>query len=206
MRGLVIGLLLAAASARAEAKIVIMEAPVPHNCRSAPTWSQLEICLKKIDKITVLRDTADAKLVVVGDLGTYLYLKRPQAWQLGGSYEGGPVVLIDLHAVTINKHLGYRIDLGTQLVTEIAVDDNGGAEPATIRSVHTLFCSGDGYNCVDALTRCDAIVHGKSYFVFRGTLTVEDQNIVHVVGDRTRSGPTCTGQEKMYLGWAPQPR
>ena len=209
MRWLVLVLLpsmfLLLGATRADAKIVIMEPPVPHLCRSGPTWPVVDSCLKKIGKLAVLRDTPDAKLVTVGDDGVYLYVRNAKLWVLGGMYEVSPIAVIDLHPVTINKHAGYRVDLGVQVVTTVGLDEVGGVAMATIRTTHALFCSGDGYRCADALTQCDVLVHGKSYFVFRGHLTVESENIVHVDGDRTRAGAACSGPDRLYLGWTPQP-
>lgn len=201
-------LLVFAGAAQAKRKVVIMEPPVAYSCRQAPTWDLVATCLGKLGTVAVVRSLPDAKIATLAG-GTeavvlYTFQKAQRRWVLGGLYEGGAQVL-DARAIVVGTHAGYQIDLGLDSPIAISVDDSGTATPVgRLRARHALFCGGAGnYRCAEAVVQCEASAHGRTYFTFRGTLSLGTPNEVQIAGDRSRAGGMCASQERLFLGWGP---
>lgn len=191
----------------ARAKVVVMEPPVVYQCRQSPTWNAVLECMKKLGKITNTRAVAGGKLVQLeGDNpGVYLFTQHAAngPWTIGGIYQQGNAIVLDFAPVTLNKHAGFRIDLGARIEVGIQVDDvNGSVIGGESRQNIVMFCGGDNYYCEQAMVSCDARAHGRTYNLFRGTLRI-DGNEVHVDGDRSRAGSACQGTDHFFLGWGP---
>ncbi len=198
------------ASAR---RIVISEPPMVHACPGAKTWPLVERCLAALGKLQLERSLPKAKLVRVVtyedqttyDAGIYLYLQRPDgSWSLGGMFEGAmsrgsSYTVLQLAPETIERHTGYRLELG-QIVRTMGSLDGVTVVPIIRRTKRVLFCSGVSYGCPDATTQCEVLTHGKAVFTFRSTLVFE-KGLVRVVGDRSHAGPACDTTERVFLGW-----
>jgi hypothetical protein len=204
MRWLVACLLLVSATARAE-RIVIMEPPVVHTCRQAPSWPRLVACLAKVGKPQVVRAIDHVRLVRLagspasGD-SLYLYVERGGQWQLGGMFDGGDhTELLAFDPLTVGRHVGYRLDIGATSHVSVSLDGVSSV-PAVLMTRRAVLCSGDNRSCTDVTTACDVIVYGRTFWSFRGALTIEG-NELRLVGERRMAGPLCTQAERVFLGW-----
>lgn len=208
MRWLVLCVLLAGHTALA--KRVVMDPPLVRACPGGKAWPAIAACVAKQGTVRVVRQTPTARLVrieQVRDGKPYettlaLYVIRKGEWKLGGMWRSYATEfdVLGFEQVTVGKHTGHRIDLG-QTQTFIAVVDDISPVPALLRMKHSLFCGGDYYGCTDVTTLCEVLVRGQARFVFRGSLSIKDDNMVVVSGDRTKVGPSCATSERAYLGW-----
>jgi hypothetical protein len=207
--GLAFGIALTARPAAA--RIVIMEPSVVYRCPNARSWELLEKCLQTLGRPTVLRSLPSVRLVTVASasdpkvsLGLFVYVQRKHEWRLGGLREGDFDTVLGFEAVTINRHQGYRLDVGTTVRTTVARADASGS-PALLRRHEIAFCGGDSYGCTQVTTLCEVYVGGKILHLFRGTLAIEDQNQLRLDGDRAQAGAACQVAERAFLGWSPSP-
>jgi hypothetical protein len=211
---------IAVSAGRASAEFVIMEPPVVDHCPHGKTWPDVLACVTKLGAPTVLQSTAHERLVRVVqkiqgnvgdavaatyyDLGVYLYVERGKQWQIAGMFEmPGDYELLSFDHVTIDGHRGYRFDIGRSMVLDVELDDTSRARSMLAQRI-AVYCAGDSYRCTDITTACDVIVHGKTYWTFRGSIVVEPKQL-RVVGDRRRSGAPgtsmCTQAAEVSLGW-----
>jgi hypothetical protein len=195
MKALVIVLLMAGtASAR-----VVMTPTIPRSCPRAARWDDVTKCLTRFGKPKVARDLRNAKLVVLSDgaPGVYLYV-RDGEWRIAGMYEisGEPIAF---QRVTINKHVGYRFDLGMSLDSDIAINEDE-SRPAVTQLKVSVFCSGASYRCTPVVTSCDVFVDGSSRETYRGKLRFVG-DVVKNVGDRKRVREQCATPEEQSLFW-----
>jgi hypothetical protein len=213
VRWLALALILLSGEALAR-KVVIREPPIVRACPDGKSWSAVETCLRAQGTITIERSLPKAKLVHVmqertggeiDDAGVYLYIARADgSWAIGGMFDGGSFSVMDLAPLTIANHAGYKLDIGQIMRTTISLDGVT-SMPAIVATKRVLFCSGSSYGCPDATTQCDVIVHGKTLWTFRGTITFEP-GVARVVGDRTKGGAVCVPTEQVYLGWPVAPK
>ena len=200
---------LVACASVAAAKIVIMEPAIVRQCSHAPSWDGVEKCLKKLGKPTVVRDMLGGKLVQLVqpsgdegfDTGLSLFVPRGNQWKLGGLYEAsGQYELLAAVPLTVQKHTGFRIDIGELLRTSVSLD-NVTATPAVFAMHRVLLCGGDDWHCANVVVGCDVFVRGGVMWSFHGTLSISD-NQVRVTGDRKLAGAMCSVGETQYLGWS----
>jgi len=205
VRALVILCLL---TATASARLVVMEPTVAYRCPRAKTWELVETCLRQHGTPTLLQQVTGAKLVALGtpeqpsQQGFYLYVQRGKQWQLGGIDESDQLQLIKLAPITINKHRGYKLDIG-RFVPNGVIREDGSIALARVRTMYSLYCSGDNYGCARIVTVCEVFEGGKVTGLFRGTPSIVDQNLVKVTGDMSQAGPACRVSDRAYLGWTP---
>ncbi|MBA2545032.1 MAG: hypothetical protein H0V17_35645 [Deltaproteobacteria bacterium] len=211
MRWLICFAIVFAASA-VDARLVISEPPMVRKCPKAKTWGLVMSCLAKHSTPKVTRELKGAKLVTLFqkagsnatvDTGVLLYIERDGHWQIGGRFEnyGGEYTVLGLSALTVGKRTGYRLDLGQASPFTLMVD-NISPIPALLRVRRSLLCSGETYACREVTTACEVTVNGLAWYVFRGTLTIQEDSIAVVDGDRDRAGAHCAASQKVYLGWA----
>jgi len=209
---LVAALALVAGVARAD-RVVRMDPPVVRACRSLPSWDKVETCLTAHGTPKVIRTLPHARLIrllakgtgddlELGSNGLYLYVDKGKAWQLGGTYfnETPDSEVLGASEVTVNHHVGYRIDIGQIARFPVSVDGVT-SQPAVMTVRLSVLCSGDTWQCVQATTACDVLVHGKAQWTFRGVLTIAD-NQAKVTGDAHNVGTMCPGEQQLFLGWA----
>ncbi len=212
MRWLIVLAIVVSASTASARRLVISDPPMVRKCPRAKTWPLVMQCLAKHATPKVSREVKGAKLVTLMqkssggkliDHGVLLYVERNGQWQIGGRFEtyGGEYAVLGFAPLTIGKRTGYRLDIGQVTQTTVMIDAISPVQ-ATQRLHRVMFCSGDSYACPEAQTSCDVSVNGNAWFVFRGNLAFEDNNIATVTGDRERAGGYCGGNPKVYLGWA----
>jgi hypothetical protein len=208
VRWLILIIMLAASTADAR-RLVISDPPMVRKCPKGKTWNEVVTCLGKHYQPKVTKEVKGAKLVTLFqkagdgkliDSGVLLYIERNGAWQIGGRFEtyGGEYTVFGLAPITIGKASGFKLDIGQATPISVMVETT--PVPALQRMHRTMFCNGDSYSCPEATTSCDVSVDGGTWYLFRGTLTYED-NQVSVAGDRERAGPYCNVSPKVYLGW-----
>ncbi len=178
-------------------------------CPTTPTYEALESCLEKLGRVTIVRDLTHARLLRVrlgpkdgeSDLGLALYVQDGQGWHIGGVYEprGLAYEPLSLEPLTVDKHSGFRIDIGIAQHTWAAVDAVH-AMPVIVMSRHVLLCDGTRWRCIELVVGCDTLVRGAAVWTFHGELSVAD-NQAHVAGDRTHTGTSCSVPETVFLGW-----
>lgn len=214
----VVAIATAVGAREASARIVISEPPMVRACPGAKTWPLVERCLAAQGAVQLERSLPKAKLVRVVmhedqttyDAGIYLYLQRPDgSWSLGGMFTGGmsggsSYTVLELAPETIERHTGYRLEIG-QITRTTSSLDGATSVPILLRTRRVLFCAGTSYGCPDATTQCDVITHGKALFTFRSTLVFET-GLVRVVGDRSHAGAACNTTERVFLGWPAGPK
>ena len=211
MRWLVACALVVVAGHAALAKRVILEPPLVRACPGGTTWPTVAACLAKQGTAVVVRQTTTARLVRVVQLRdgkpynrTLLYyVIRKGAWKLGGHWRsyGADFDILGFAPLTVGKHVGHRIDVGQTMAFTAVVDDISPV-PALLRTQHALLCGGDYYTCADVTTRCEVLVHGRAVSAFHGVLSIRDNNLAQVSGDRSRVGRNCVAADRRtYLGW-----
>ncbi len=206
--------IVAAAAGSADARMVRRrDPPVVEACRNRKDWSEVTKCLDKLGSFRVERTLDRARLVRVSirepglldgdperDAGVYLFVQQKDGtWLIGGMATGVNATVIDLAAVTIHRHLGYRLDMGTLEHTPLSLDR---APPVTvsIRRRSSLYCYGNDYRCIDVPTDCDVMTRGTTLLVFHGTTRVDGGDVV-VDGDASYAGSICTSSPRFTLGW-----
>jgi hypothetical protein len=217
MRWLALAIVVAAASS-ADARMVRRprDPAVVEACRTRPSWSEVERCLNKLGRFTIERSLDRARLVRVWiddpdaddterkqDAGVYLFLQQKDStWLIGGMFaERVDYTAISLAQVTIERHVGYRLDMGTLQRTSLALD---GAPPVdtVTRTLMSLYCYGNDHRCIDIVTACEVMSsRGKTLLAFHGTLRLERGDLV-VDGDPSHAGSVCASTRRIPLGWA----
>jgi hypothetical protein len=192
----------------ASAELVVNDPPTVRRCPRAKTWDLLTACLAKHGKATVTKQVRGAKLVTLTqkqgtrevDTGVLLYVERRGEWQIGGRFEtygNGEYQVLGLEPVTVGKKKGFRLDVRQASAFNLVVDGLTSI-PAQMFTRRNLFCNGDSYHCADAISQCDVSIDGQTWYSFRGVLEYEE-NVVNIKGDRSRAGPYCGVQPKIYL-------
>ncbi len=213
MRWAALVIVLAAAS-RADGRVVMRprDPPVVQACRTRPSWTEVERCLDKLGTFTLERSLDRARLVHVWidspdgepkqDAGVYVFIQQKDStWRVGGMFaEGMNDTVISFAAVTIERHVGYRLDVGTLERTPFTLD---GAPPiqVVIRRLTSLYCYGNNHHCVQVMTGCEMMSRGKTLLAFHGSARIERGDIV-VDGDTSRAGSVCASTPRFSLGWA----
>ncbi len=191
--------------------------PVVEACRSRKDWPEVARCLDKLGSFTIERSLARARLVrvwiddpdAVGaemktDAGVYLFVQQKDAsWRIGGMFARRMNdTVLALAAVTVDRHVGYRLDVGTLQRTPLSLD---AAPPvdASIRTLTSLYCYGKDYGCIEVQTSCEVMSRGKALFAFHGTVRLEGGDVV-VQGDQSLAGSVCASTPRFSLGWAAQ--
>ena len=215
MRWLALTMLLAAAPA-ADARRIIRprDPPVVGACRGGKDWAEVARCLGKIGKLTIERSMGTARLVHViatskdwvdtgppQDLGIYLYVQaKDQSWHVGGMYQRGDNdTFLGLVPVTITKHDGWRLDVGSLSRSPLSLD-GAPPVPVTIRTLSSLYCSGEDHRCVEIQTMCEVTTRGKMLLAFHGTLRLVKGD-VFVDGDQSRAGSVCRATRGISIRW-----
>lgn len=196
-----IAIVLAAASVAVASPVVIdddfVEAPMPQrkrsfSCPSNTSWEKLQRCLETHDKLSILYDFADAKLVRLHGRTTmsptlFLYMRVDNQW-IRTSFYGDLSPSGELLAFTSLRDHAYRIEMGTIYPSSFSLDGVS-TVPAMLRNKITYMCTARGM-CHAATTLCELSVHGKVYWSFRGK-PVWDGTMLRVAGDPTNAGPQC---------------
>lgn len=182
---------------------VVMIPTIPRSCPLAASWDEATKCLARFGKPKVVGDLGTAKLVLLSEgsriPGLYIYV-RDGEWRIAGMYEmGGEIDLASFKRVTINKHAGYRFDLGMSVGNEIAIDEDQTRHAVTQLKV-SVFCAGASYRCTPIVTSCDVFVDGRSRETYRGKLSFVG-DVVKNVGDRKRVRGSCSTPEEQSLFW-----
>ena len=202
MRALVIvALLFALPSLVASRPARPPEPQVANSCLTATSLEIVTTCLRRFGAPTVLYATPTTKVIAVLlaqlDGGAYLYRLKGGSWILGGMIYSGDGFL-GLESVTINRHLGYRIDF--RQIAPIQVDcEDATKVMGTQVSTMAGYCGGDSPYCTSVVTACDTLVKGKAYRTFRGIVKITN-NDVEVIGDRWMGG-ACVPPEHTNVSW-----
>jgi hypothetical protein len=205
------------ASVFARKKIVIMEPPLVRACPRVKSWQDLTGCLTKhgwgarvertIGKAKLLRlDVQNGSTRIDNMLA--LYIEDAKGVHLGGMYAIAAddasmrSFVLAAEELTVKAHTGIRIDLGEERPSSVSIDDIT-ARSAVQLVRHSLYCSGLSWECADITTACDVLVDGKTYWTFRGNVTIKD-NMILVAGNRDLAG-SCTSNPSQFLGWPTSP-
>lgn len=181
--------------------------PVVEACGTRKDWPAVAACLDKLGSFQIERSLGRARLVRVWiddgkqDAGVYLFIQQKDStWRIGGMFARGTNdTVIGVGVVTIDRHLGYQLDVGTLQRTPLSLDD---APPmqVTIRTRSSLYCFGDRPYCEEVQTSCEVMTRGKALLAFHGTARIEQGDIV-VDGDASRAGSVCTSGQRVSLRW-----
>ena len=200
----------------ARKKIMIMEPPLVRSCPRMKSWGELTTCLTKhgwsskiertVGKTRLLR-LEIKNGVARTDSMLALYFEDPKGVHLGGMYElpeepSTRSFILAVEELTVKSHTGVRIDLGDERRTQVSVDAVSGREAVQLLR-HSLYCGGISWECVDVVSSCDILVDGKTYWTFRGTVTIKD-NMILIAGNRSLAG-TCAPSASQFLGWPERP-
>lgn len=166
----------------------------PPSCEQGKSWPKLRTCLERDHvRVTVLYEVTGAKLVaLVTDGATStplrLYVQSGELWKQA-SFFGVNNEASDLLAF---KRIGdgqFRIDQGMLIQTSTVVGAPGTSQRVWLRRQLTTVCTGTA--CRALYTACEAMVDGKAYWSFRGTLHAQG-TAVFVVGDKSHAGGLCS--------------
>jgi hypothetical protein len=201
-----------AATATNAHAIVIFEPPIVRACPSQTSWAGVAACLSKHGfGAHVEREVASAKLVRIdeprdsrrADIAYVIYVADKQGWRLGGLYEldssDDPHTVLGFTALTVRGHTGFRFDVGQIDMTSTSFDGVTSV-PAEVIARRAVYCSGESYGCVVAITACDLLVRGQAYYTFRGVPAIGDDGELHTPGARDVAG-SCNTAERQFLGW-----
>ena len=184
------------AATGADARRVVHIPTLGELCPGNADWAKVEQCIRRQGPVTYERDTKDVKLVRLGPqsriAGIALYT-RDKTWRLRGElrlYDEHE--LLGFQRATYGRRGAYRIDLGTSTATNIQLTDDT-LVPGVLRHRLALVCFDDG-GCLQAMTGCEALVHGKAVMTFRGQL-VHEGGALRNVGDRRHAGALCSPPE-----------
>lgn len=174
-----------------------IESPMPmrkrvFSCPSNTSWQKLQHCLETRDKVVILYDFANAKLIrlhgrITAQPSLFLYMRVDNQWTRTSFYgDLGPSG--ELLSVTSLRDNAYRIEMGVAYPSSVSLDDVT-TVPALLRRKTTYMCTARG-QCHAAITMCELSVRGKAYWTFRGK-PVWDGKLLRVAGDTTNAGPQC---------------
>ena len=207
VRALIV-LVLLAGYARAD-MLVIEEPGMYYACPKGKKWDDVEACLKKHGKPALVRAIAGAKLVRLDQLenkewvdgGLYLYTEGKNDWHISGTFfgRGTEYDILEFEPMHAGKAPGFRIEIGQASPLWVQLDGVT-TTPAVRRAYQTMLCSPQTSQCYTITKSCEVLVKGRAYWTFRGSMTIQD-NQVDVPGDRRLAGPFCTQGEKLFLGW-----
>ena len=192
----VVAAVAAVAANRADARRVVHIPTLGELCPGNADWAKVEQCIRRHGPLTFERNTKDVKLVRLGPqsriAGIALYV-HDKTWRLRGElrlYQEHE--LLGFQRATYGRRGAYRIDLGTSSATNIQLADDT-LVLGVLRHRLALECFDDG-GCLQAMTGCEALVHGKAVMTFRGRLVHED-GALRNVGDRRQAGALCSPPE-----------
>lgn len=194
-RASVLFLLVLAASA--DARRVIHMPTLGELCPGNDSWDSIAQCIRRQAPFTLVHDGAGAKIVSISEMGrfsgVYVYT-HAKKWALRGElrlYHERDV--LGFTRVELGQHTGYRVDIGVATAMPMSFDGEMSV-PTVLRQQHTLLCLDDRADCLQIVTACDLLVHGKAYSSFRGSLQYTDRQL-KVVGDRRNAGMMCVQSE-----------
>jgi hypothetical protein len=197
MKRLVIIALLLVAS-HAHARRVVHIPTLRELCPGGPEWAKVAACIKRLGEFKLVRDEERVKVIVIPEgtrfAGLYLYSQTKQ-WTLRGELPRyKPTDIFGFARVRFGAHDGYRLDIGMASPTTFSADGESASASAVFRQTVTLLCFDDQPACIETMTACDLLVHGKAYASFRGKLVYADRQL-RVVGDRRNAGAYCPASE-----------
>lgn len=161
----------------------------PRRCDRKRTWAEMRKCLGA--NATVLHEDDGAKLVATANGSTKsmrLYVLIDGSWRLS-TYSGADDATSELLAFK-RIAVGYRVDEGRVLQSLARIDAAGSSVRVWLRRRLSTVCFAGTVVCRTVITACDALVDGKSYWSFHGTLHEKDKTLF-VVGDKSRAGAHC---------------
>lgn len=208
MRWLALALVAMSSTASARRMPMPYRPAVVNTCAHAPSFDAVEKCLRKLGTATVVRTLPGARLVHIErtgdspyDLGLALYVEHDGQWHVGGVYEprGSTYELLDAAVLVVDKHSGFRIDIGELHSTQVSIDGIR-TVPARFAFRSVLLCAGEGWACTRITTGCDVLVRGATMWTFHGTLSIENQRF-QLAGDRSASLPNCNLPQTGFVGW-----
>ena len=197
----------------ARAELVIDEPAMYYACPKGKSWEDVRRCLAGQGRPAVVKqiEIEGAKLVRLDQLengqwvdgGVYLYAERKGEWAIAGSFfgRGTAYEMLQLERMTIGKQVGVRVEIAQASPMFVQLDGLT-IRRAVRRAYQTMFCSARGDACTQVTRSCEVLVRGAAYWMFRGELKLEGQEVV-VSGDRRLAGPFCVQAERVYLGWPP---
>jgi hypothetical protein len=200
---LVAGMIVAARIA--EARRVRVDPPIQRECPSGKTWLEVEQCLARLGKPTVLHAADHAKVVAVDhelptEVGLGLYVERSHGWQLWGHFAGRNTgyQVLGLEKLTIAGHTAYRLDIGQLVsITRMPSFDPLTAAWDMLRIERSMYCAGFDVRCADVVTDCELFVRRRVAYMFHGRVEiaiVDGSAVARLRADATRGGFHCTPQ------------
>lgn len=204
MRAPMLALLLAASVAHAmPIDEDFVEERAPHHkrafvCPANTSWEKLKRCLEQHDKLIVLHEYPDAKLVRLhGGITTtptlFLYMRVDNQW-LRVSFYGELGPNSELLAIKPFVDHSIRLDMGYAYPSSVMLDDIT-PTPALLRHKITSLCTSRGV-CTSVVTACELDVRGKAYWSYRGK-PVWDGSLLRVAADATNAGAQCELHDSM---------
>jgi hypothetical protein len=199
-RLIVVALLMLPASTAQARRRVIHIPTIGELCPAAAEWTKVVGCIKRqsgVGPIKLLRDDANLKLLHLAEgrfAGLYVYVHRKQWTLLGEMRLYQQFDVLGFAPVKFGEHTGHRLDVGFATQSAVVLDGES-TVPAMFRSVLTMLCFDDSHACsLQVMTSCDVIVHGRTFFTFRGQLVYEERQL-RLAGDRRNAGQYCTVSE-----------
>lgn len=173
------------------------------NCDHNKSWPKLHSCLQRGgNSVNELYALDGAKLVTVrggtssDSAALYLYLLRDGVWQRANVYSTINPTNELLSFGRMTKARGYKLEVGTVSTVTTTLGESWVGK-VTLRRLLTTVCLDETGYCRSMFTRCDALVDGKTYWSFRGELSISQGSVVRVTGDTSRAGTICAPPRSM---------
>jgi len=174
------------------------------SCDRDKSWPKLHGCLQRGgNSVTELYDLDRAKLVTVRGGSTtndtaavYLFLLRDGVWQRANVYSTVNPTNEILSFGRMQKTRAYKLEVGTVSTVMTTLGENWVGR-VTMRRLLTTVCLDDTGYCRSLFTQCDALIDGKTYWSFRGTLSIE-KGAIRVTGDASRAGALCAPPRSLF--------
>lgn len=169
-------------------------------CSQGKSWPKLRACLEKDDvRVSVLHELEGAKLVALVTEGSTstplrLYVQNGEQWRQASFFSTNNTSSELLSFKQVGEQR-YRIDQGTLMQTSAVIGAPGTVKRVWLRRRVTTLCTDT--SCRSVITACDAMVEGKAYLSFRGTLHAQGTT-VFVVGDKSRAGAQCAPSPSIF--------
>lgn len=164
-------------------------------CDRGKTWPQIRTCLERRGaNVSTLFEADGAKLVAIPDRTSgdakpmRLYVQIGDEWQ-ATSYSATDTAVSELLRFK-RIAAGYRIDQGQLVHSSVTLGTPGTSVRVWLRRRLSTVCFAGTTVCRTIITACDAMIDGKTYWSFRGTLHEKDKSLF-VVGDKSRAGAHC---------------
>jgi hypothetical protein len=175
-------------------------------CDRAKSWAKLRTCLETRGvKVTVLFEVEGAKLVVVPERTSgetkplRLFVQIGDDWQMTTFHgvENASNELLGFKRIAD----GYRIDQGQVFQSSATLGSPGTSTRVWLRRRLTTICFSGTASCASLVTVCDAMIDGKTYWSFHGTLHAKNKSLM-IVGDNSRAGSHCMPARHVF---SPEP-